>query len=189
MEIENLISKEILAIIPTYIKGLGNGTLIYTLDDGVLEIPKTIRTIINQLSLYFHLDLKASRTYYGEILNIKNIVPLVFNIEYIFTPIKTRKPFGKNDGCTGYINIKYIDKSKEVDGGTLIHMKDYMIKSLYSYETVNKNINNAFIIKRLLENRKENNQKDLYTDASMPATKGDIALLIKEILFIKENIL
>lgn len=190
MEIENLITKEIVAIIPVYLQNIGNGTIVYTIDEGAWEIPKTIKTVIRQLCEYFHLDLKVSRNYYGKILNIKNIVPLVLNDDYIFSPVKTRKPFTKNDGSTGYINVKYIDEIIETGDGTEIKMGDYTIKSLYSKATVNKNINNAIIIKKIFDKNRINNKKnDFYIDSDMPATKGDIALLIKEILYIKENIL
>ena len=186
MELEDIILEELMAFLPVYLSMKGNCTLLYTNRGGQYELESTIRTILNQLSQYYLIDLRAIRKHYSNILNIKNLVPIPFNEENIFVPIKVRKPLCKNDGSFGYVNIKYIKKVSIKKGKALIYLKnDDIIECLSSVETVNKHIKNGKIVKKLYQQNQRGNivkEYDLYKEYDKPATKADIALLINEIL-------
>lgn len=192
MDIEKIICDELMAFLPVYIPLKGNCTILFTNRGGIYEIEKTTRTMLNKLSKYYLIDLKASKKYYGNLLGLKNLVPIPFNKESVFIPIKVRKPICKNDGSLGYVNIQYIEKTIKSNDKTLIYLTNgNTIESLSTIETVEKHIKNGYIVKKLYK-EKQNiyyiNEANFYEKYDQPATKRDIALLINEILKIKETI-
>lgn len=192
MDLEKIISEELIAFLPTYLDMKGNCSMLYTIHGGTYEVNKTTKTIMKQLSKYYLIDIKNARKYYGNILNIKNLTPIPFNKDNIFIPVKVRKPLCKNDGALGYINIGYIKEVSKVKGNTIVYLvNDKTIRCLNSIETVNKHIKNGFIVKRLWQEKQRTstiNEKDIYEEYDRPATKRDIALIINEIIKIKANI-
>lgn len=193
MDIEKIISEELVAFLPVYLAMRGNCTLLLTGCGGEYEIEKTVRTLLDQISKFYLIDLKATKKYYGDILNIRNLTPIPFNRENVFIPIKVRKPLYKNDGSFGYVNLRYIKKTFKKEDKTIIQLtRGKAIESLSSIDTVNKHIKNGHIVRRIF-NEKQNittiNERDLYENYDKPATKKDIALLINEILKIKNDFL
>lgn len=193
MDIEKIISEELIAFLPVYLAMKGNCTLLLTGCGGEYEVEKTIRTVLNQISKFYLIDLKATKKYYGDILNIRNLTPIPFDKDNIFIPIKVRKPLYKNDGSFGYVNLRYINKTFKRENKTIIQLtQGNTIESLSSIDTVNKHIKNGYIVKRLSKEKKNSitiREGDLYEDYDKPATKKDIALLINEILKIKNDFL
>lgn len=193
MDIEKIISEELIAFLPVYLAMKGNCTLLLTSCGGEYEVEKTIRTVLNQISKFYLIDLKATKKYYGDILNIRNLTPIPFDKDNIFIPIKVRKPLYKNDGSFGYVNLRYINKTFKRENKTIIQLtQGNTIESLSSIDTVNKHIKNGYIVKRLSKEKKNSitiREGDLYEDYDKPATKKDIALLINEILKIKNDFL
>ncbi|MBU5436684.1 hypothetical protein KQI42_01615 [Tissierella sp. MSJ-40] len=192
MEIEKILLEELLAFLPIYITLKGNCTLIYTKNGREREIEKGIRSVLNQLSKYYFMDLKEVKKTYGNLLCSKNLVPIPFNKDNVFIPVKTRKPMYKNDGAIGYVNINHINKTTKLNNMSIIHLTNgKKIQCLNSLETVNKHINNGHIVKKLYEDKQTITLRDgysFYAEYDRPATKGDIALLRREILEIKETI-
>lgn len=170
----------------------GNCSLMITLQGGIYQVNKTIKTILIQLCKYYLVDLKAIRSYYGNLLNIKNLTPIPFNKENIFIPVKVRKPLLKNDGSIGYVNIKYIRKVSLHNEKTIIYLTDNnTIECLNSVETINKHINNGNIVRKLYEEKERAslvNERYIDLDYDRPATKGDVVMIINELLRIKESI-
>jgi len=192
MELEKIISQGIMAILPVYIPMKGNCSYILTFEGGKHEYDKKVNTMLIRLSRFYFIDLKSIKRYYGNLLNVKNLIPIPLDRENIFIPLKVRKPILKNDGSIGYVNIKYIDKITEGKDNTIIHLKgNQVVECLNSIDTVNKHIKNGDIIKRLF---KDNLRYLKAYDSSIigeydkPATKGDVALIINEILRIRESI-
>ncbi len=192
MELETILYEELMAFLPAYLALKGNCTVLYTNSGGIHEIERTTRTVLDQLSRYYLMDLQAIKKYYGDILGLKNLVPIPFNKDNVFVPIKIRKPICKNDGSMGYVSIQYIKKITKSNGKTLIYLtNDRIIESLSSIETVNRHIKNGHIVKKLYEERHTTytvNDYDIYEEYDKPATKGDIAIVINEILKIKDTI-
>lgn len=190
MELEKIISKGIMAILPVYLPMKGNCSYILTYEGETYEIEKTVKTTLIKLSKIYLLDLKAAREYYGNILNVKNLIPIPLDKENIFIPIKVRRPICRNDGSRGYVNIKYIDRVYEKEEKTIIKLRNEKnIVCLNTLDTVNKHIKNGHIIRKLIGSYIVKEEVDYFTgEYNMPATKGDIALLINEILRIRESI-
>lgn len=191
MDLEKIVLQEIVAFLPIYIDMKGNCTLLHDKQGESYEIEKTTKTILNQLSNFYLINLKATRKHYGDLLSIKNLVPIPFNEDNVFIPVKSRKPICKNDGSVGYVNINYINKTVKSKDGTIIYLKNNnTINSLNSIETVNKHIKNGHVVKKLWKEKQSStliNEYDFYEDYELPATKGDIAILRREIIAIKET--
>lgn len=189
MDLEKIILEELMAFIPIYMALKGNCTQLYTKQGGIYHVERSINTVLNLLCQYYLMDLKATRKYYGDLLSMKNLVPIPFTEEDVFIPTKVRKPLCRNDGATGFINIKYIKKVVESQGEVFIEFVDgQKISSLSSLNTVNKHIKNGHIVKRFYREKQNNlvlKEYDFYDEYNKPATKGDIALLRQEILKLK----
>lgn len=192
MEIEEYITQEIMAFIPTYMDMKGNCTLLYT-KGGEIVLEKCTRTILNLISKYYLVDLKELKKYYSSLIGIKNSIPIPFNKDNIFIPVKVRKPISKNDGALGYINLKYIGKIAEGKNCTTIYLENnHEIVSLNTIKTIKKQIKIGYIVKKFCEEKegiviKESGESpSFYTEYNKPATKADIALVMSEILSIKE---
>lgn len=192
MDMEKIFSEGIRAFIPVYLDMKGNCTLLLTGLGKEYEMERTVKTILNLISQFYLVDLKATKKYYGNLLNVKNLIPIPFNVDDVFIPVKVRKPVCKNDGSFGYVNINYIDRVYRKENKTLIQLTDgYIIESLSSIDTVNKHVKNGHIVKRLVKEREHITvirESSLLNEYEKPATKQDIALLINEILKIQANL-
>lgn len=188
---ENIVSKDIMALLPVYIKGKGNCTLAYT-GQGLVELNLTIKTVIKNLCEYYYLDLKSCNRTYGSLLSSKYRPPIPFNKDNIFIQFKTRIPIGRHDGAHGYFNINSIKKIKSKGKNTIIYLvDDQELEVLMSIHTVKKYINNGEIVRKLVKDNKINSSKEtlnLYDEENTPATKADIALLYLKMLEIRERL-
>lgn len=192
-DIEKIVKSQILAIIPTYLKMKGNSTKIITKESGDIYIYKSIRTFMSVLAKFFAVDLNAARKYYGQLVGYSNIVPIPFNSDNIFIPVKTRKPLCRNDGSLGYVNLKFIKGVEEnSDGVYVVLNSDVKIKSIQKSKTLKKHIRDGNIVKKIYENKNGivvmESSGDFYTEFNRPATKGDIAVLRSELLAIKSKL-
>lgn len=183
MELEKIILQEIMAIMPKYISDKGNCSYIITLNGGSYEINKTMKTLLSQLCKYYLVDLKATKRYYGKLLNIKNLSPIPLNKENIFIPLKIRKPLFKNDGSIGYVNIKHIEKvSVDNDKSIIELINNKKIECLNSIDTVKKHINNGNIVKKLYEGKEKSlyiNENYITTEYDQLASKGKVIIIIR----------
>lgn len=192
MELEKIISQGIMAILPVYIPMKGNCSYILTFKGEKHEFDKRANTMLIRLSRYYFIDLKSIKRYYGNLLNVKNLIPIPLDGENIFIPLKVRKPILRNDGSIGYVNIKYIERITEGKDNTIVHLKgNHVVECLNSIDTVNKHIKNGYIIKRLFKGSSRHMkiyENSIIGEYDRPATKGDVALIISEILRIRESI-
>lgn len=151
---ENLLKKEIMAVIPKYEENRGNCTEIYI--DGVepLIIDKSVKTIMRLISKHYMIDLRELKRRYGGLISSPNLVPIPLSRKDVFVPFKIRKPMYKNDGAFGYINMRYIDKIKEGSDSTLVYLSDGLyIPCLCSLVTVKKHMKNGTVVSRCYEER------------------------------------
>lgn len=140
MDIKEIVSEGLMAFVPEYIL-TGDCTKLYTEQKGVYEVEKNVKSILNQLCKYYCMDLKASREYYGDILSIKNLVPIPFTEKDVFVYVKTREPRCKNDSAFGFVNIRYIANVVEHKDEAIIEFNNReKIKCLVSSEVVDKHI-------------------------------------------------
>jgi len=191
--IEKLIMEGIIGLIPLYIDMKGNSTRVITKENSEVYIYKSIRTVLNIIARYFTLDLNASRKYYGGLIGYSNIVPIPFNRENIFVPIKVRSPISKNDGSFGYFNIANIKGVREKSEGIEIILDgDISVKSIQSMKSIERHIRDGEIVKKIYQDRGKlivmEDRSDFYSEFNKPATKGDIAALRSELLDIKSKL-
>lgn len=143
---------DILAILPKYIEGRGNCTVVVKGNGENLILDKNIKTTIGLLGKYYMIDLDEVKKRYREIVLSKNLIPIPLSKEDILVPLKTRYPICKNDGAFGYVNHRFITKVKRESMSTWIYLKDnYIVECLSSVETVNLHIKDATIISRCYE--------------------------------------
>lgn len=143
---------DILAILPKYIEGRGNCTVVVKGNGENLILDKNIKTTIGLLGKYYMIDLNEVRKRYGEIVLSKNLIPIPLSKNDILVPLKTRYPIFKNDGAFGYINYRFITNIKRENMSTWIYMKDdYIVECLCSLETVHLHLKDASIISRCYE--------------------------------------
>lgn len=184
MELEDIILDGIEAIIPNY-DDRGNCTELYTIDGKIHKIEKCYRTVLNQICEYYLVDLKAARKYFGEITFMKSLVPLSFDGEHVFVPIKVRKPIAKNDGAYGLVNTSYVEKVVEHNDEVIIKLyNNEDIKSLTSIKTTKDSIDRGNVVKREYCGNNpsitgKNNSKAKYSE---PITLGDLVFLMEKTL-------
>lgn len=190
---EKIIKKDILAIVPKYIQNKGNCTLIYTRDE-IVEMERSIKTVIRNISKYYHFDLKESNSTYKELLYTKKNPPIPFTKEDIFILVKMRKPIGQHDGAYGYVDLDSIDRIEYKKGvdlyPNLLLKNGESLQALCTLVTLNRAIKNGEIVRQVLKSKYEGGVGESsvsYLDEDSPATKRDIALLFMEISRLKER--
>ncbi|WP_069650375.1 hypothetical protein [Caloranaerobacter ferrireducens] len=187
VNVEKLLNDEIMAIIPIYIDMYGNCTKVITLKTQENYIFKSIKTVLKNIAKFYTLDLMASREFYGKIIGISNIVPIPFDSENIFIPLKVRKPIFKNDGSFGYFNLKFINDIKEEKNGVYIILEgNIKVRINQTLKTAYKHVRHGEIVKRVYDRKTygliKENSHDFYSAYNKPATKGDIAFLVNQLM-------
>lgn len=184
---KNIIEQGILAIIPTYIVGNGNCTVIQT-KNGQVVLDKVIRTVIRNLCNYYHIDLQASNRYYKSLIPTKLSVPLPFSRNDIFFQVKVRRSIGKDDGSMGYFHLDGVSKIKSEDNRAIIVLNNGAeVPCLCTPENVRNHIKNGELVRDLYEKRHPSvgEQMEKYLASDSPATKADIGRLFMAIQDLK----
>lgn len=192
-DIEKLIDNGIMAIIPVYLDIKGNSTKVVTLKEGYIYIYKTIQTVIKLIARYFTVDLQSVRKYYGGMIGAKNIVPIPFNKQNIYVPIKVRKPISKNDGSMAYFNLKSIERIEDQGCNTFIILNGGVkVKTLQKKNSVEKQIIRGNLVEKMYNGKIGisvcEDSIDFYEESSKLATKADIAVIRNELLDIKSKL-
>lgn len=184
---QDIISKEIMAILPIYIADKGNCTIIYTIKENVI-VNATIKTVIKKLCAHYRLDIRASNRHFGGLISIKNAIPLPFSKDNIFIQLKVRKPIGKDDGSMGYFNLDSIRKIKGLkNDASIILNNGTEIQCICSHGTIKKHMKHGELIRNLFEDKapRVNEAMEHYVASDTPATKLDIArifMMIQDIV-------
>ena len=193
---ENFFKKhEVLAFLPEYLKDIGEGTRIIASKGKDHLVPISLRTFKINICKYYSIDYESIRKRFGKIIGSVNCIPLPINTSKVFVQLKVRKPKLKGDTTMGYIELSSI-RSLKRDGNEatdIILKNGKVVKVLYKPSTINKHIKNGRLILECY--RKERGYRSypetlekLYTTLEKPATKGDIAILVKEIATIKNSL-
>ncbi|MDI3534675.1 MAG: hypothetical protein PWQ82_1040 [Thermosediminibacterales bacterium] len=198
--LEEVLKKGVAGLIPVYKDMTGNATELITSTGENYIDERKIKSIIRLFARYYGVDLKSLRKNYGDVIGQKNSVPLPFTPDLILVPVKMRRPLTPYDGSSGFFTLNEFDKIIEdtVEGERKVNIllkSGYKLPCLCSKSTVEKHIRNAKIVHQhyLKLNYRNQNQLlffcDVFSDYKQPATKGDIAILAKEILELKEKLL
>ena len=184
---QDIISKDIIAIVPEYIANKGNCTVVYTNKEKII-VNMTIRTVIRRLCAHYRMDIRASNRHFGGLISIKNAIPIPLSKDNIFIQVKVRKPIGKDDGSMGYIKLDSIKKIKGLKKDASILLNNGTeIQCDCSHSTIKKHMKHGELIRTLYDDRQStvNEAMESYIASDTPATKSDIArifMMIQDIV-------
>lgn len=180
------------ALIPCYENG--NAVKAISMNGEITIINKSIKSVIKSIQRTNNIDPVCLRQNYGKYVGRKNNIPLPINFENILIPIKSRKTIGINDGSFGYVNLLAISEVYECKGAVIKLSCNMTIESLESKKAVTRRIELAQLIRErfmatvLRGSSIKEAVIDVTNEYEKPATKGDIAILARELMFIKSKI-
>ena len=143
--------ENIVALEPVYEDGVGDITRLYLKDGNIVDDNRKIPTILKNMAKEDLVDMEQVHQIIKKFLMMRKSLPYVFNPDYIYIGIKTRKPLCKNDGSLAFVNIDEIKKCSE---GTLCLKNGLEIKVLENKTSIKKKINNGILCGILIEDRK-----------------------------------
>lgn len=149
---------EIEAMLPVYVKDIGNCTEIVTADGSYVK-SAAIETCIKNLADYYNISLYHNRVNYGEELGITNKVPIVINENLVFIYVNIREPMFKHDAAYGFVDLNAIKQVFQKEDSAAILMKSgRIIQTRQSVKTMKRNILNARLAKEIYreKHRKSN---------------------------------
>lgn len=181
--------------IPLYGKDGTNGTLILMRDKSPQWEKYRLRTLVAQLARLYQKDIFLVRLKARELSGQRTMNPLPISAKIILVPFKVRKPVGKDDGSVGYIFISAIREAATRDKGTVIILNDDQeIPVMDSLSTANRRIRTARhisasrVLYPLYEEKRESVWREMQESYTQPATRGDIAMLSKNILNLMDRL-
>ena len=146
---KDIFKGEVMALLPTYVQGRGNSTILFKKGMEPLFVYKTVKTCLHLMCKCYMVDIDEVKKRYKPIILSKDLVPITLSKMDIFIPIKTRIPMLKNDGAFSYINFKYIEKVTCKDNCPFVCLKDKsQIQCLCKISTAENHIKDARIISR-----------------------------------------
>jgi len=185
---ENYLEEGISALLPVYTQGVGDTTVLITLEGNQRVIHKKIKAVLKSIASSLSYDIVELRRKYGEILGQKVKIPIPLKHDLILMHVVVRQPLVQGDQTFGYINLSCIEEViKEGKYCTVVLKNGVDIQLLQSYSTTQKNILNAQLVKKhFLENNyqgieKISSFKELDHELRCPATRGDMVVLYEYI--------
>lgn len=185
---ENYLEEGISALLPVYTQGVGDTTVLITLEGNQRVIHKKIKAVLKSIASSLSYDIVELRRKYGEILGQKVKIPIPLKHDLILMHVVVRQPLVQGDQTFGYINLSCIEEViKEGKYCTVVLKNGVDIQLLQSYSTTQKNILNAQLVKKhFLENNyqgieKISSFKELDQELRCPATRGDMVVLYEYI--------
>ncbi len=197
IKFEDIISKGLAYILPEYIENKGNVTKAASIEGDIIIEEKSIKSALKTVAKYYGADIKALRLKYGKIIGRKNTVPIPLAPELILVPFKIRKPMISWDGTIGYVSyrqIKGIIGDHNINESIITLRCGLDVRCLNKKTTAERHIRDAEIVYKSyisLYGIKEKQAiifKEIQSTYSQPATRGDIAILAKEIIDLKEKL-
>jgi len=91
------------AILPTYDNQGNNTCCVISAQGTSTTFPMKVSKFVRLLFQSLRIDLYAQRMWSQEILNQRNLNPIVIHKDHVLIPVKFRSPIGAKDGCYGYI--------------------------------------------------------------------------------------
>lgn len=148
---------EIEAMLPKYVKDMGNCTEILTKDESFIK-SATIETCVKNLADYYNISLYHNRINYGNELGITNKVPIVINENMIYVYVNVREPIFKHDAAYGYVNLNAVKDVFLKDGYAAVLMNSgYVVQTRQSIKSLKRSILNGRLAKDIY---KEKHKKD-----------------------------
>lgn len=194
MNLDNLSEDTVYAaLIPCYESG--NNVVKTVKPNGEMGIiNKGIKLVIRSMMQKSRIDIANIRKDYKNYGNRRNLIPIPLSVETILVPVRVRKAVAGNDGSHAYVNLIYLDDIGGEENAVIKLSCGYEINALESRYTVRNRFRIGYIIRDRyccsLLNR--SSMKDalmsINDEYSKPAEKGDIALIIRELMIIRNKI-
>lgn len=185
---ENYLEEGISALLPVYTEGVGDTTLLITLEGHKRVIHKKIKSVLKGIAAGLSYDIVELRRKYGKILDQKAKIPIPLKHDLILMPVIVRHPLIQGDETLGYINYRLIEQVIREGKHCKVVLKNGVeIKLLQSYTTTQKNILNAQVVeKHFLQNNYKGIEKisslqELNDQVHCPATRGDIMVIYEHL--------
>lgn len=179
-----------------YIPFYDNGNCVKVIQyNGEVSITrKGIRSVLKSIVEENDINIDAVKKSLAKYTGRKIILPIPLDIQNILIPVKVRKAISSNDGSFAYINIISI---KEVCGNKNAVIKlscNMTVETIESKKAVMKMIDLGHLLRERI-------QMGIFGDAaikeafdeiaveySKPATRGDIAIIARELLYIRNRL-
>jgi competence protein ComFB len=97
---------EIVAFIPAYRDGAGQGLNVYYRDGTMRWLARSLKGFIQQLARFFNVNLTELKKNFGPLLGQVNLFPLALGPFLLFIPLKIRKPRLPGDPAYGYFKLR-----------------------------------------------------------------------------------
>ncbi len=174
----------IAALVPIYHSSYGNATKVMYLDKDCDTVPRAVKTVLRNIAKENAVDIEAFRKKYGKLLGCGRAAPIPIDKDTIFIPLKMRKVISKNDSARGYINCLAIKEVQSEDEGPLcivVLQDDTKVKCFHSKKNIRQHISHCCFVHTQLTGILGTDHGGIGNYLDYPATKADIALLLKEI--------
>jgi len=189
VDVDSLLEKGIVAVVPRYRDGSGDSVDFITSDGIVSSCSHTINWALKSIARYYGVDMISIKKRYSEMLGAKHNLPLPFASEAVFMPVKVRKPIVAKDGATGFVNIAYIIDIGNDNEGVYINFEfGEPLRVFQSLNTVRAHLKDAkavrqdFIYRYVEKRQKIDAFYSVREQCDMPATRGDIAVLTDRLM-------
>ncbi len=177
------------ALVPIYHSSHGNATKIMYLGEDYEIVPRTIKTVLRNIAKENVVDIRASREKYGKLLGCGRAAPIPINRDIIFIPLKMRRTISKNDSARGYVNCLAIKDVQSKCSGpvcTVVLRDDTKVECFHSKKNIKQHISHCYFVRTKFAGTPEAGDERAEDYLDCPATKSDIAMLLKEIRRLRE---
>ncbi|TDT62415.1 hypothetical protein [Fonticella tunisiensis] len=171
----------IYCLIPEYIEGTGDCCILYGTEGEEIQ-RKKINSSLKDLFNDKCLDMRTVKHKSSKLLGQRNLIPLYLGRDEILIPVKVRKPRVHRDTGYGYVNFYAINNINEE---TILLKNNKEIFFCEGKRRIIKRIKMARIIEEAF---KSSLCREMALDyLSIPATKEDISLILRQIEEIKRT--
>lgn len=178
---------------PCYLEGQGDVTEIVTSDKSIRVVSRTVRTVLRNIFVEACVDRPAVRKRASEITGRDLLVPLYLNERSLFVPLKMRRPKTPGDSCYGYVNYFAVEGVGLDEGLCQVRFKNgTTVPVLTGVPAARKawadaaSVFEAGGFDGLLKPEKKSASEYFYGENRIPATKGDLETIRKDLWVIKE---
>ena len=180
------------ALIPCY-EG-GNAVKVVYSDGRTSLIYRSIKTVMRSLERDSSIDIVSFRKKCDQTVNRKKLIPIPLSLNDVMVPVKVRKALNENDGTFAYLNIKYPCEITGDENAVIKLVCDTEITAIESSDIVRMRFKMGNIVKErycsdvLKIDSMMSALKDMNDDYEKPALRSDIALLLHELMLIRNRI-
>ncbi len=134
---KTMFSKPIEAIIPTYDEQGKNICQVVYSDGETVSQTISATSFLRKWLFILRIDLYTVRMWAADVLDHRNLNPIVISEKLIFIPVKIRKPVSPKDGSYGYVRL---NKIESIESDYILLSNGKQIPYLSSYPTLRRKI-------------------------------------------------